>query len=74
MEKSLARQLLPLVNDPEAMRLLNIYIDWKIEQTRNELEHAIEVARISELQGRVRELRRMKELRELTHGWMKNGD
>lgn len=73
MDKREAKQVLPLVNDPESMRLLNIYLDWKIEKTRDELEGAIEISRVSELQGRIRELRRMKNLRGYVQDWAENG-
>lgn len=69
MNRQEAREILPLVNDPENMRMLNVYLDWKIEQTRDELETAVEISRVSELQGRVRELRRMKELDLWIRDW-----
>lgn len=63
-EKQQYRELLPLVNDKNAMQLLQTYVDSRIEKYRNLLEVQKEPTRILEMQGAIAELRRFATLRD----------
>ena len=63
-EKQQYRELLPLVNDKDAMQLLQTYVDSRIEKYRNLLEVQKETTRILEMQGAIAELRRFATLRD----------
>lgn len=63
-EKQQYRELLPLVNDKDAMQLLQTYVDRRIEKYRNLLEVQKEPTRILEMQGAIAELRRFATLRD----------
>jgi hypothetical protein len=60
MKRELARYLLLLVNDKEMLDRLQALIDSKIENHRLSLESAKTIERVSELQGAIAELRRLK--------------
>ena len=63
-EKQQYRELLPLVNDKDAMQLLQTYVDSRIEKYRNLLEVQKEPTRILEMQGAIAELHRFATLRD----------
>lgn len=62
MKKELARKLLPLVNDREAMAQLEQYSASRIEFHRDQLE--VGCGDVWSLRGAISELRRFKTLRE----------
>jgi hypothetical protein len=64
MEKTLAKSILPLVNDVEKYPLLQDYIDNRIETMRNFLENTKDHDKIMEVQGAIAELRRFQTLRD----------
>jgi hypothetical protein len=64
MEKTLAKKILPLVNDVEKYPLLQDYIDNRIETMRNFLENTKDHDKIMEVQGAIAELRRFQTLRD----------
>jgi hypothetical protein len=60
MDKEVARQLLPIVNDHVTMGIIQQYINSRIEALRDTLEQ-VESA---EARGAIRELRRFVNLRD----------
>ena len=64
MDKQQYRDLLPLVNDKAIMELLEVYAKARIELRRDQLETPKDLQRISEIQGALAELRRIKTLRD----------
>ena len=64
MDKQPYRDLLPLVNDKAIMELLEVYAKARIELRRDQLETSKDLQRISEIQGALAELRRIKTLRD----------
>ena len=68
MKRELAKFILPLVNDPIAMKELDAYVEYRIELHRDNLEHNVSP---DESRGALRELRRFKNLRDEVHGELK---
>lgn len=64
MQKELARELLPLVNDHEKFPLLDKYIGDRITTMRTYLETSKDHNKILEIQGAIQELRRFATLRD----------
>ncbi len=64
MDKQLYRSLLLLVNDNDTMDRVHAYVDARIEVLRDQLETTTSNDRIPALQGAIRELRRLKTLRD----------
>jgi len=64
MEKTIARKLLPLVNNPEMMESLLAYSQYRIQTSRNFLESASSFEKVQDLQAVIREMRRFETLRE----------
>jgi hypothetical protein len=63
MDKMVARELLPLVNDPEDFASLVGYADYRISVLSKELETSVDINIILRLQGQIKELRRMHDLK-----------
>jgi hypothetical protein len=64
MQKSVAKELLPFVNNPEYYPLLQVFVGARIEVLRGYLENTKEHNKILEIQGAIAELRRFQTLRE----------
>ena len=64
MDKQFYRTLLLLVNDKDTMDRVHAYVDARIEVLRDQLEITQNEDRIPVLQGAIRELRRLKTLRD----------
>ena len=64
MDKKFYRTLLLLVNDKDTMDRVHSYVDARIEVLRDQLETSQSEDRIPVLQGPIRELRRLKTLRD----------
>ena len=64
MDKKFYRTLLLLVNDKDTMDRVHSYVDARIEVLRDQLETSQSEDRIPVLQGAIRELRRLKTLRD----------
>lgn len=64
MEKSLAKKILPLVNDPDHYPLLQDYIQDRITTYLKYLETQKDFTKIQEMQGAIAELRRFETLRD----------
>jgi hypothetical protein len=64
MDKKFYRTLLLLVNDKDTMDRVHAYVDARIEVLRDQLETSQSEDRIPVLQGSIRELRRLKTLRD----------
>jgi len=63
MDKSFYRSLLLMVNDKEMMRMLQEYAAARISQYQMILEVEKDHFRVLEMQGAIKELRRIKTLR-----------
>ena len=64
MKKENYRELLPLVNDQEAMLKLEYYATQRLGILRSQLETQKEPQKIYEIQGAIAELRRVATLRD----------
>jgi hypothetical protein len=64
MDKQFYRTLLILVNDKKVMAEIHNYANARIEILRDQLETSKSQQRISEIQGALAELRRIKTLRD----------
>ena len=64
MEKKIAKDILPLVNNTEQYPLLQVFVESRIETLRSYLENTKEHNKILEIQGAIGELRRFQTLRE----------
>jgi len=64
MDKEFYRALLPLVNDKQAMEILEGYAVDRIRALHTALEQAQSLEALRSLQGRISELRRFKTLRD----------
>tara|TARA_Y100000385_G_C12702880_1_gene471291 strand:+ start:243 stop:458 length:216 start_codon:yes stop_codon:yes gene_type:complete len=64
MDKSFYRSLLLMVNDKEMMRMLQEYAAARISQYQILLEVEKDHFRVLEMQGAIKELRRIKTLRD----------
>lgn len=64
MEKTLAKSIMPLVNDPNNYSVLQLFIGSRISTLRGYLENTKDHHKILEIQGAIAELRRFETLRE----------
>lgn len=64
MEKNVAIEIIPLVNDPAKYPLLQVFVEARIDTLRGYLENTKEHNKILEIQGAIAELRRFQTLRE----------
>lgn len=64
MNRDVARQMLPVVNDKDVMDRLKTYAAYRIEQHRDNLEKQADPEKVWRLQDRIAELRRFETLRE----------
>ena len=64
LDKQQYRDLLPLVNDKAIMELLEVYAKARIKLRHDQLKTSKDLQRISEIQGALAELRRIKTLRD----------
>lgn len=64
MNRDLARQLLPIVNDKDLMERLQAYVSYRIELHRDNLEKHADPERMWRLQAQILELRRLSTLRD----------
>ena len=64
MDKQFYRTLLLLAKDKDTMDRVHAYVDARIEVLRDQLETSQSEDRIPALQGAIRELRRLKTLRD----------
>lgn len=63
MEKEIARNFIPMVNDLEFYNDLQKYVLYRIEVLKKDLETA-ELTRVDKIQGQIKELRHLALLRE----------
>ena len=64
MDKQTYRDLLPLVNDKAAMKLLELYAEARIELRRDQLEQTVHPDRFKSTQRSIADLRRLLTLRD----------
>lgn len=64
MDKELARKLLPLVNDKDAMGELTSYIDSRVSILKEQLVSSTNFENVLKIQGGIAELRKFLQLRD----------
>lgn len=64
IDTHIARDLLPLVNDPEQLKSLLDYVEYRIKYMSRTLEVSTDLHEILRAQGAIKELRRFENLRE----------
>lgn len=64
MNRKVAEQLLPLVNDPYFQGSIEVYVGDRIESLHTSLENELDTARIFRLQGQIMELKQLLSLKE----------
>jgi len=64
MDRETAQSLTPLVTDKKALQMLEVYISHRIDVLRGQLENLTDHHAIIAVQGQIRELRRLRTLRD----------
>lgn len=64
MDKTIAKELLWFVNDPQCSAALEIYVEYRLKEYRRQLETIKDFNRILEVQGAIAELKRFATLRD----------
>ena len=72
MIKEQAREILPLVNDPEMHPRLIQYADQRLEILRQHLENEKNLQKVSEIQGSIAEIKRLFTLKNEVRGELEN--
>lgn len=72
MIKEQARQVLPLVNDPEMHPLLVKYAEYRLDILRQHLENEKNLQKVSEIQGSIAEIKRLFTLKNEVRGELEN--
>lgn len=67
MDRYVAEKLVPLVNNLDAMALIDIYVAHRIQHLLKDLETS-ELVRVDKIQGKIEELRRFATLRDEVQG------
>ena len=65
MDNKTARQLLKFVNDPWVLEDLKIYVSYRIDFLRRQLELATSMDEVRKIQGAIHELRQFNTLKDL---------
>ena len=64
MIQEVAKELLKVVNDKKTMDALEKYMNYRVEELHKLLEQQDKISDINKAQGAIKELRRIKTLRE----------
>ena len=64
MIQDVAKELLKVVNDKKTMDALEKYMNYRVEELHKLLEQQDKISDINKAQGAIKELRRIKTLRE----------
>ena len=64
MDKNLARELLPVVTDPDIMGVLSLYVFDRINKLHLQLESVEEYREVQRIQGQIKEIKRLLTLKE----------
>ena len=64
MIKELAKQILPLVNTKKNTDILELYMDYRVNELHKLLEQHEDIYNINKAQGAIQEIRRLKTLRD----------
>ena len=64
MIKELAKQMLPLVNTKKNTDILELYMDYRVNELHKLLEQHEDMYNINKAQGAIQEIRRLKTLRD----------
>ena len=64
MIKELAKQMLPLVNTKKNTDILELYMDYRVNELHKLLEQHEDIYNINKAQGAIQEIRRLKTLRD----------
>tara|TARA_R110002126_G_scaffold50240_2_gene138718 strand:- start:1193 stop:1411 length:219 start_codon:yes stop_codon:yes gene_type:complete len=64
MIKELAKQMLPLVNTKKNTDILELYMNYRVNELHKLLEQHEDMYNINKAQGAIQEIRRLKTLRD----------
>lgn len=64
MDKQFYRQILLMVNQKDTYKMLQDYADRRVSLLRHQLESELDIDRIRQLQGSIKELKRFQTLRD----------
>ena len=64
MIKELAKQMLPLVNTKKNTDILELYMNYRVDELHKLLEQHEDMYNINKAQGAIQEIRRLKTLRD----------
>ena len=73
MIQEVAKELLKVVNDKKTMDALEKYMNYRVEELHKLLEQQDKISDINKAQGAIKELRRIKTLREEVLAKARNG-
>ena len=73
MIQEVAKELLKVVNDKKIMDALEKYMNYRVEELHKLLEQQDKISDINKAQGAIKELRRIKTLREEVIAKARNG-
>ena len=73
MIQEVAKELLKVVNDKKTMDALEKYMNYRVEELHKLLEQQDKICDINKAQGAIKELRRIKTLREEVIAKARNG-
>jgi|TARA_A100001388_G_scaffold47414_1_gene31337 hypothetical protein len=73
MIQEVAKELLKVVNDKKTMDALEKYMNYRVEELHKLLEQQDKISDINKAQGAIKELRRIKTLREEVIAKARNG-
>ena len=74
MIQEVAKELLKVVNDKKTMDALEKYMNYRVEELHKLLEQQDKISDINKAQGAIKELRRIKTLREEVIAKAKDGN
>ena len=64
MIKELAKQMLPLVNTKKNTDILELYMNYRVDELHKLLEQHEDIYNINKAQGAIQEIRRLNTLRD----------
>tara|TARA_A100001011_G_C14253907_1_gene819183 strand:+ start:726 stop:944 length:219 start_codon:yes stop_codon:yes gene_type:complete len=62
--KEIAKKLVPLVDSKKSSDLLEVYMNYRVEELHKLLEQHEDIHNIAKAQGAIQEIRRLKTLRD----------
>jgi hypothetical protein len=73
MDKAKARQILPLINNPDAQKLLELIYEIESESIIRSISSIADDTTLRMMQGKLQQLERLKQLRDRVIEAAKNG-